>query len=205
MFGIIGMITLLHKLIGFSNEISRKLIHVLVGFTWLPIYFYLRGTVHMIILPVIFVAVNWLSVHFNIFKSMERETDGKKKDLGTVYYAVCMTLMSVFTYIFPEKLPCYGIAVFCLSFGDGAAAIAGKLVKKYNKELMRGKTLAGTLACLFAAVIGVYFICAVIKQPISLLNAVIFGAVTAMFELFSGKYDNFTVSLGVMLTACLIL
>ena len=203
-FGIIGAVTLSHKLFKFSGEVSRKLIHALVGFTWFPMYFYLRETVHIIIVPIIFIVVNYLSARFSIFKSMERERDDNKRDYGTVYFAICMTVLSVFSYFFPKTLGCYGIAVFCLSFGDGAAAIAGTLIKKHNIAIVKGKTLAGSLACVLAAFAGIYFVCAVMAQPMTLWKAGALALLTAALEIAGGRLDNFAVSFGVMAAACLM-
>ncbi|MBQ9949222.1 MAG: hypothetical protein IJO93_00695 [Clostridia bacterium] len=204
-FGIIGTVTLLHKILKFSGELSRKLIHILVGLTWLPMYFYLRGTVHIIIVPVIFTVVNWLSAYFGIFKSMERDRGDGKHDFGTVYFAVCMVILSVISYFFPNTLYAYGIAVYCLSFGDGAAAIFGTLIKSHNPTIMKGKSLLGTLSCAVFAVLGVYFACAFTNVSVSPVQALILGVATAILELFGGRLDNFTVSFGVMLCACILI
>lgn len=195
-FGIIGAVTLMQKLFGLKGEVPRKLIHTLVSFTWFPMYFYLRGTMHFIVIPVIFTVVNYLAEKFHFFRSMEREREDGRHDWGTVYYAVCMTILSCVTYFFPKKLPCYGIAVFALSFGDGAAALIGSSVKR-NIQIMKGKSLAGTIACFLAATAGIWFVCNVIGQELALLQSVFLGAASAVLELVSGRADNFAVSLGI--------
>ena len=196
-FGVIGVVTLLQKILKLSGETSRKLIHALVAFTWLPMYFFMAETIHFIIVPVIFTIVNYLSEMLHIFKSMERDRGDGKHDFGTVYYAVCMVILSVLTYFFPEKLPCYGIAVFCLSFGDGAAALVGANVQKHNPQLLKGKSLLGCIACFLASVGGIYFICAVIGMQINILKVLLIALCTTVLELFGGRFDNFAVSMGI--------
>lgn len=205
-FGAIGLISLLRKPLKLGNEISRKLIHILVGFTWLPMYFYLKETVHIIIVPVIFIAVNYASLKFTIFKAMEREKNQEgKSDMGTVYFAVSMSILSVISYFYKTSLIPYGISVFCLSFGDGAAAIAGTWLKDRTPTLIEGKSLAGTLACFIFAIAGVYFACFVTGICIPLWKTLLLAFLTAVFEMIGKQFDNFTIPLGITATCLLIL
>lgn len=168
-------------------------------------YFYLKGTIHIIIVPLIFIAVNFLSLKLKLFKSMEREQKDGKNDFGTVYFAICMTVMSVISYFCNKALIPYGIAVFCLSFGDGAAAMAGSLIKKHNPVIVKGKTLAGAVACFIFAALGIILICCVLDIEISFWRIALLAFISSVLEVISGKYDNFAVPLGVMLTATLIM
>ena len=205
-FGVLGLVTALQKLFFKpGSDVPRKLIHALVAFTWLPMYFYLRGTVHFIIIPVIFTAMNYCAERFHLIKSMERQRDDGKHDWGTVYYALCMVILSTVTYFFPAMLPCYGIAVFALSFGDGAAALVGTAFGHRNIELLKGKSLAGTIACALATIGGIYLVCTIIGQPVALWYVAVLGAITALLELVSGKADNIVVSIGIFAVSYLLL
>ena len=204
-FAAIGISSLLKRLLKLKTEISRKLIHILVGNTWFPMYFYLRGTVHFIIVPAIFIAVNWLSNRFNVFKSMEREKKDGKSDLGTVYFAICMTVMSTASYIFPALTIPYGIAVACLTLGDGAAAAFGILINKHNPVIFKGKTLFGSLACIVFSALGVCFMCLCTGTQAAPYAVALLAVLTCVLELFGGRFDNFTVSFGTMAAAYLLL
>ena len=39
----------------------------------------------------------------------------------------------------------FGIGVFCTSFGDGFAAIVGRLIRKHNPKIFGNKTLFGAI------------------------------------------------------------
>lgn len=87
----------LKKILKFSTETSRKLIHILIGFTWIILYRYLRNTIHFIIIPLSFIIINALSYKFKIFKMFERETN-EKNHYGTIYYAIAMTIMATLSF-----------------------------------------------------------------------------------------------------------
>lgn len=197
-FGAISVITVLQNALHFNVEVSRKIIHILVGFTWLPMYFFLRDTVHYIIIPTLFIIVNALSNKYNVFKAIEREPDNGKNNLGTVYYAICMTIMSIVCYVFPEMNTSYGVSVAVLSFGDGAAALLGSQIKNHNYNICKNRSLIGTLSCFVFSIIGVLLLKIVIDIQLSFLQILLISLAAAIFEFFGGKFDNFVISFGTL-------
>jgi dolichol kinase len=74
--------------------------------------------------------------------------------------------------IFPQKTA--EIAVFALAFGDGTASLAGKMFGRIHLPLP-GKTLEGSLACLF----GTFISAALVSRNLPLAAAAAIAAVTA--------------------------
>ena len=74
-----------------------------------------------------FVIINYLSYKKDIIKVMERDVqDG----LGTVYYALSLLILAVVSFGV-YKQPSLGlIPNLIMAYGDGLAAVFGKLIKK---------------------------------------------------------------------------
>jgi len=200
LFLIIFGVGILQRLFEISIEISRKIIHILIGFTWLFLYKYLAGTVHFIIIPFSFVIINYFSYKFNLFKMIERQ-DENKNHFGTVYYAIAMTIMSIISTSDSDFLVPYGISVFVLSFGDGFAAILGSHIKKHNVIITKEKSLVGTISCIAFSAIGIYLFSFILNTKISFPMIVLTAILSGIFELVGHGLDNFTVTLGVMIFA----
>ena len=109
----------------FGKEVSRKFVHIALCNIW---FFYLAlvdNVYAAIILPILFVIINSLSYKFNLIKSMERE---EKDSLGTVYYAISILVISIFTYVINK--PIVGLlGLLIMGYGDGFAAVVGQKVK----------------------------------------------------------------------------
>lgn len=199
LFGVILGVGAAYKLFKFPSELSRKLIHILICFTWLILYRFFEGSWQILVMPVSFVIINALSLKFKFFKGMERE--GEKSTPGTVYYAMAITVLMALSLIFPKTLIPGGIAIFCLSFGDGFAAIAGEFFGKHSPKITKTKSLIGSAACMVFAVIGVYILSIFVPIGLSFPQVLIIGAATAVLELAGWGLDNFTISFGIVALA----
>ena len=82
--------------------------------------------------PLTFVIINYLSYKKGIIKVMERD---KQDGLGTVYYAISLLILTIISFgIF--KKPSLGlIPTLVMAYGDGLAAVIGKLIKS-NEEYL---------------------------------------------------------------------
>ncbi len=188
------------KLFRLSVEVSRKITHILIGFTWVILYrfFILPPEVaawELLVMPVSFIVINSLSYRYKIFTMIERE--GENNHPGTVYYAVAMTVLLFLTIPFPFLVVPSGIAVFCLSFGDGFAALFGSLFGKHGPHIMKDKSLVGTTACFIGGLFAVYFLMLFVPYEMPLWGALLIAAVTAGAELCGHGLDNFAISFGV--------
>lgn len=169
-----------------STEVTRKVLHCLIGLEWLVLYFFFADTWQIVVIPATFILVNALSYRFKVFKSIEREQDNH---LGTIFYAVAMTAMSIACCFDRNYLVPFGVATFCLSFGDAAAALAGKYLKP-NYPVF-GKTVNGTVFCYIFAFLAQILLFAILRIPFAWRMFALLAGVCALSELLSRKgLDN---------------
>lgn len=195
LFAVILGVGALYKKLGFSSELARKLIHVLICFTWIVLYRFFSGSWQILVMPLSFVIINALSMKYKFFSGMERE--GEKSTPGTVYYAVAITILMALSLIFPETLIPSGVAVFSLSFGDGFAAIAGHYLGKGSPKITKNKSLVGTVACFLFTVVGIYILELFVPTGLELWQVVTVALAASILELAGFGLDNFTITIGV--------
>ncbi|MBQ7143691.1 MAG: hypothetical protein IJR65_00870 [Oscillospiraceae bacterium] len=197
-FLMIGVAQALSKRIRGDEELSRKLIHVSVAFSWVPMALCFGTSWHLIVPPAVFIVLNAISYQKNLFSAMER-TDESKKSLGTVYYAISMTVMAVWTTIMPECLPAYGAGLFCMALGDGFAPLTGQW-KRGNRKLFGGRTLYGSLTVFAVSLLVVGVFAAVYALPLSFGELLLTALAAAALELVGVRgLDNLSLPLGVFL------
>ena len=178
-----------------SGETTRKVVHIGCGFAWFIMSFFFRSTWHLIVPPLTFVFLNYLSYKKDTFSGMER---ADKSSLGTVYYALSMVVMASITAFLDERylLP-YGIALLCLSLGDGLAPIFGRL-RKGNRLIFRGKTLYGSLAVLHASFLVILLMSLFYHAGYDIWEVLITSLLAALLELLGRRGgDNLLIPFGV--------
>lgn len=204
-----GYLAVIILLFGFINkkfkvdvEITRKILHILIGFTWVFMDLFWHRSYHQIIMCGIFVVVNSLSRKFKIFSGIERENDDHP---GTVYYALSMLVLAVASYLYEPFYYPFGIAVACLSFGDGFAPIFGMIFKKHNPKLVGNKTLFGSIACFVFSAVAVIVFNVCYKLEYSYLSIFAIASLVSVVEVFCQKgLDNFGITFSVAVFAFLI-
>ena len=201
LFAVILGVGALYKKLGFSSELARKLIHILICFTWLVLYKFFAGSWQILVMPISFVIINALSMKYKFFSGMERE--GEKSTPGTVYYALAITILMALSLLRPETLIPSGVAVFSLSFGDGFAAIAGHYLGKNSPKITKNKSLVGSAACFIFTVIGIYILYIFVPLELALWQVLALGLAATLLELVGFGLDNFTITLGVTVLATL--
>ncbi len=174
-----------------NTETSRKTIHTLLFAVWCLLDLFFRGTVHQILIPVLFILLNLLSYRFGIYKSIERQSDNH---LGTVYFAIAVTIVMTVSYFFPAFYYPSGIAVFCLTFGDGFAALMGYNLK--SRKIFHGKSLAGFLSCFVATALSLLVFSLMYPAKLGMLSILMIAGLCAILELTDRGLDNFTIVLG---------
>ena len=173
-------------------ETSRKIIHTMLFVIWVLIDLFLKGTVHQIIIPVIFIFLNAMSYKFKIYKSVERE-DGNH--LGTVYFAIAVTAIMALAYFIPKLYYPSGLAVCCLTFGDGFAALIG--YNTCSRKLRPHKSLNGFCACAAASALSMLSFKAIYLPELGIKAIVLLALIAAICELVDFGLDNFTVTFSV--------
>lgn len=195
---VIVLAMFLNSFFKIRNEYTRKFIHIFVCFSWIIMNRYFGNTIHSVIVPLSFVLINLLSYKFNIIKAMETDKESDKS-LGTVYYVLSMAVMNLFCIYSTDFTYYAGMGIFALSFGDGFAAVIGRKIKFKNFDIVKGKSLWGTLSCVAFTAVGLYIFKFYTNMHLSFISVVILSALTAILELISGKYDNLFIPFAIMI------
>ncbi len=192
-FLVLGISGLLYK--KGNGTYTRKIIHIGVSFFYIIFYKYFGTSIHIIVPPITFIILNYISYKKGTFKSMEEE-----KSPGTVYYAVSSLIMAVITYFYPNFYPYFGIGLFIMAFGDGLAPVVGKNIKSIN--IYNDKTLAGSLTVVIISLIIVLIFNNIFGLNYNIWKIIVISLVSGFLEILGKKgLDNLTLPLGVALTS----
>ncbi|SCK03867.1 Cytidylyltransferase family [uncultured Clostridium sp.] len=206
-FCIIGISTILTKRKIISGEASRKFIHIGVCNWWVIAMIFFDNRYYAAIVPALFVVINYMSYKYQVIGAMER--DGGKKDLGTVYYAISLLILALFTLGEGDSGYIGALGILTMGYGDGFAAVVGNFKgTKYTPIGNNLKSKEGTLTMLvvtFAVITLVLGICTDISIVVVILYSLGLSIVATLFELFTPHgLDNLTVPLGVSLIYYLV-
>lgn len=176
----------------YEVEISRKVIHILLFGIWVLIDYFMKNSIHQVIIPIVFLCINLLSYRFKFFKAIERETNNH---LGTIFFALVITMILGIAYVYPSTYPYTGIATICLTFGDGFAGLLGYQYGK--KKIWHNKSMIGFLSCFIFSLLGGIFYKIIYYSQIEWNDLFVICFVAAIVELVDYGLDNFTVPLSV--------
>ena len=177
-----------------GKEVTRKYIHIMLSNIWFISMAFFDNYIIAAILPMHFVIINSLSYKFNLIKIMERED--KKEGIGTVYYAISLTVLSLVTfYINKPILALPGILI--MGYGDGLAAVIGQKVKSKSFNILGStKSIAGSATMLIVSLIISILIFSFIGIEYLILKAFLIAIIATILEAISVKgLDNITVPL----------
>lgn len=100
--------------------------------------------------------------------------------------------------LYPE--PAASLAIYALAFGDGFASLVGRLVPGPRIPFVKGKSLAGSLACFTAVFVASL---PLVRSP---TQAAALALTATILEAFpSGDFDNLLVPVGTGLVAAALL
>ena len=190
---------ILNKKFNVNEKITRKIIHICVSFCWIILYIYFKNTIHIIIPPITFIIVNYISYKKKLFKGMENDDNS----LGTVLYPVSVLVMCIITYFIPEYYYAFGIGLFIMAFGDGLAPLVASKVK--SKKLINNKTLSGSLTVFIVSIIVMLIFKCVFDINFTLINYILVALISTLLELIGTKgLDNLYIPLGVSIVVYLM-
>lgn len=181
------------------EELTRKIVHISVSFSWIIMYYYFGSSIHLIIPPLTFVLLNYMAYKKDIF-SMERK---EGVSFGTVYYPISMVILSGISIYNPDFLPFYGIGLFCMSLGDGFAPIVASkvcLMTFYIKG--NRKSLAGSMTVFIACFFVIYTFSFLLQLPIHVTDIMFVSLSGMILELIGVRgLDNLLLPVGIALLA----
>lgn len=177
---------------------TRKFVHIFVSFVWIIMFYYFKDSFHIIIPPLTFIVINYISYKKDIFKGME-----EKDSLGTIYYPISLFIMALLTYLNNELYPYYAVALFCMALGDGIAPIIASKFK--SKVIYNNKTIFGTLTVFVISVIITIIFNLYFELDFNILNILLIGLSASILELIGTKgLDNLTLPLGLFIILVII-
>ena len=183
-------------------EYSRKEIHIMLGNFYFIALLYFTKWYFACLGPFVFIFVNYFSVKYHLIKLMLRHELEKKslrikKDYGTVYYAISLTILTIYSWV--KNRPDIGLCPFLsMSFGDGLACIIGGAIKSPHRIIFGSKkSLSGCMTMFLVSYIifGIY--CWYYNDNYWIIKGIFMGVCSMLLEAFSPYgTDNLTVPLG---------
>lgn len=179
---------------GAEKKVTRKIVHIMVGFEWVILYNLHGTTYHFLIVCLAFLVLLAVSYKKKLLKMISSDGDNAP---GTVYYAVSMSAMAAISMAEPRFMLPFGVAVFVTSLGDGFAGLVGQLVKTHNPRVYQSKTLVGALSnFVFSTATAFVFMLVFSEMDLSPFYCIVIGAVATGVELISGRgLDNISLPL----------
>lgn len=185
-----------------GKEASRKFIHIMLANWWFLAMYFFDNVIYASIVPLSFVVINYISYKKNLISVMEREDD-KKDGLGTVYYALSLFIIAIFTFGIIKRSEIGLCSILIMGYGDGLAAIIGSSIKSTSYKIGKTtKTLAGSSTMLFISFLIVAIFLASNSAEFWMLKSILLAISVTVLEAVSIKgTDNITVPV----FACLLL
>ena len=190
---------LFYKL-GVEKKITRKIVHILVGFEWFILYHFMGSGIHFLVVCLIFLLILTVAYFKKLMPMISSDDDNSP---GTVYYAVAMSVMALITQFIPDMILPFGIGVFCTSLGDGFAGLVGQsITSPWNKRIYGKKSLVGSITNLVVCLGVVFFFKWFFALPLNIWHCILIAIFALELELFCGKgLDNIAITLGSSLLA----
>ncbi len=198
---IIIVTTYLHKKHKIKEKVSRKLIHISVGFSWFIMAYFFKTSYHLIIPPLSFIIINYISYKKDLISSLKNI---QKKSYGTIFYALSFMILALITYYNPKYLPYYGLSVLTMALADGLAPLIGA---KFStpKILKTNKTYSGSLTIFLITILIIYLFKSYYNLELSFLKIIIISISAVLLELIDYKgSDNLSLPLGTFLISVLL-
>lgn len=183
-----------------GKEASRKFIHIMLGNWWFIAMYFFTNVWFAIFVPITFVIINYISYKRDLIKVMERE---EQDGLGTVYYAITLLILAILSFGIYQK-PILGlIPTLIMAYGDGLAAVIGKLVKSKTYHIGETtKSIAGSITMFIISMILIVLYFLYMGTPFinTLQIAVIMSFAVTIIEAVSTKgIDNISVPISVLI------
>lgn len=119
----IAMAELARKVFKLSPELSRKLVHVMVGILVSLAPFFFRTSLPVIVLGLLFTVLNYVALKKDSLKGMHTT---ERVSFGTVYFPIAFMLLVVMFW--ERNIVIFIISMLILAFSDTAATIVGEKI-----------------------------------------------------------------------------
>jgi uncharacterized protein (TIGR00297 family) len=189
------LLSLLIYKLGVPKKLTRKFVHILVGFEWVILYHYFGAGLHFLAVCLFFLALLFVSYRMKLMPMISSENENAP---GTVYYAVAMSGVAIIACFIPGVMVPFGIGIMCTSLGDGFAGVVGQSLKKYNPEFYGKKTVFGFIANFIMSFASALVISKIYSAGLLLWHCLAIAFLSSTLELVTGMgLDNITITWGV--------
>lgn len=202
-FGVVALMDYAVKK-GFSQELSRKVVHIAAG-SWLifwPFFNQSHWTMYLNIIP----ALLWTILLFikgftakaddQAVKTMTRTGDRKELLRGPLYFTLVMNIMGTIFFYSPSALTAMGF----LGWGDGLAPVIGKKYGRHKYKILSEKSFEGSIAFFVFGFLAAVLFNYIFFGHVNLSFIFICAVITTIIEGVSPKdFDNILIPIAVML------
>ena len=194
----LGLGFAIYKIPGSNKKITRKIVHILVGFEWVILNHFFGAGLHFLAVCLLFLVILAVSYRKNLMPMISSDGDNAP---GTVYYALAMSIMAFICLFEPMMIMPFGIGVFCTSFGDGFAGLMGYLHDPdryvFNFRIYGQKTLFGILFNFIFSYFVAFCFSAEFSLGLTPWHCLAIALLSVELEIFTGKgLDNISITLG---------
>jgi dolichol kinase len=204
-FSLIGFAEALRRKLGYTNDFTRKVIHIGVGMLSWALPFLFDEPWLFIVACFGFAFLNLLDWRFGFFSAM---SSNHRENLGTVYFPLAAAAV---VYVFWDTPPIMVAALMPLALGDGLAPIVGKAFGTHKYRVHTStRSYEGTIGFFIAAFVGTWLALWImpgtpeLMWAQALLPALVVAAATALVEAVSSwGIDNLTVTATAMIILAL--
>lgn len=149
-----------------SQEVSRKVSHILLGFWWIIVIYFLVDSFFAIIPPLSFAIINYIFLtgkqKNQLLRCILREEKG---DVGIILYPVSLIILLLISFVVTNDAFLGGIGVMTLAFGDGFASLIGRKYPLIEFKVGKNtKSVIGCLSMFTASLISLIFYISITKM-----------------------------------------
>ncbi len=192
-FFIILLAEFIRRIAKFRTSITREIVHIGVSLWGIGIYFLFRTWWGVLVPPLVFSGINYLSYRYEIFKAMEL-----KGNIGTILYPLSLCIIFPFFWYIGNKIPAVA-GLLVMGFGDGFAGIVGQKFGKHRYKIFNAeKSIEGSIAMFLFSFLAVFLIFLIFSPSFTWAKIISISLITALastlVEAISIKnFDNLTV------------
>jgi dolichol kinase len=189
------LLIITEKLLHNYPEISRKLLHIMVGNVAFILPIFVSREIMAFLAAGPFIIFTFLMSPYTPIKSIRGKTSSAGHGMGLVYYSITWTILA---YLFFENMVVIAIGIFAMSYGDGFASIIGvKFGKKKYNIFSEQKSYMGSFAMFvftFLTILVALFYYEIQVTFYVLIILIFISSAASIVEAFSPKgLDNLTV------------
>jgi phytol kinase len=150
-FTLLGLAELLRQRRGYSNNFTRKVIHIGVGMLSWALPFLFSNPWPFIAACIGFAVLNVLDWRYGFFQAM---ASNNRQNLGTVYFPLAAAAVA---YVFWDSPPLMVAALMPLTLGDGLAPVIGHAIGTHEYRIHTSRrTFEGSIGFFVATLFGTW-------------------------------------------------